>query len=91
VGVPPSRIADLLAIMGDTVDNIPGVPGIGQKRAAALLEKYGSLDEVLAHTADLKGKRRRRSKSIETPRGCTSASAPSTPRSPSTSCSTISA
>jgi DNA polymerase-1 len=57
-GVPPSRIADLLAIMGDSVDNIPGVPGIGQKGAAALLDKYGSLDEVLAHTPELKGKQK---------------------------------
>jgi DNA polymerase-1 len=57
-GVPPSQIPDLLAIMGDDVDNIPGVPGIGQKGAAALLEKYGSLDALLAHTADLKGKQK---------------------------------
>ena len=45
-GVPPAQIPDLLALMGDDVDNIPGVPGIGQKGAAALLEKYGSLDGV---------------------------------------------
>jgi DNA polymerase-1 len=57
-GVPPERIADLLALMGDSVDNIPGVPGIGQKGAAALLEKYGSLDGVLDHTAELKGKQK---------------------------------
>src|SRR4051794_31003762 len=57
-GVPPERIPDLLALMGDDVDNIPGVPGIGQKGAAALLEKYGSLDGVLAHLADLKGKQK---------------------------------
>jgi DNA polymerase-1 len=57
-GVPPARIADLLALMGDSVDNIPGVPGIGQKGAAALLEKYGSLDGVLDHIGELKGKQR---------------------------------
>src|SRR5262249_40587797 len=57
-GVPPARIPDLLALMGDDVDNIPGVPGIGQKGAAALLEKYGSLDGVLAHLDDLKGKQK---------------------------------
>jgi len=57
-GVPPSQIADLLAIMGDTVDNIPGVPGIGQKGAAALLEKYGSIEGILAHTGELKGKQK---------------------------------
>ena len=57
-GVAPSQIPDLLAIMGDSVDNIPGVPGIGQKGAAALLEKYGSLDAILAHTDELKGKQK---------------------------------
>ncbi|MCY0988167.1 DNA polymerase [Nannocystis sp. ILAH1] len=57
-GVPPAQIADLLALMGDTVDNIPGVPGIGQKGAAGLLEKYGSLDGVYAHIEELKGKQK---------------------------------
>lgn len=57
-GVPPARIPDLLALMGDAVDNIPGVPGIGEKGAAALLEKYGSLDGVLAHIGELKGKQK---------------------------------
>src|SRR5262249_27929467 len=57
-GVPPALIPDLLALMGDDVDNIPGVPGIGQKGAATLLEKYGSLDGVLAHTGELKGKQK---------------------------------
>jgi DNA polymerase-1 len=57
-GVPPAQIPDLLALMGDDVDNIPGVPGIGQKGAAGLLEKYGSLDGVLAHTGELKGKQK---------------------------------
>jgi DNA polymerase-1 len=57
-GVPPGLIPDLLALMGDAVDNIPGVPGIGQKGAAGLLEKYGSLDGVLAHLDELKGKQK---------------------------------
>jgi DNA polymerase-1 len=57
-GVPPARIPDLLALMGDSVDNIPGVPGIGEKGAAGLLEKYGSLDGVLANLGELKGKQR---------------------------------
>ncbi len=57
-GVLPAQIADLLALMGDSVDNIPGVPGIGQKGAAALLAKYGSLDGVLAHAAELGGRQR---------------------------------
>jgi len=57
-GVPPGLIPDLLALMGDDVDNIPGVPGIGQKGAASLLEKYGSLDGVLEHLGLLKGKQK---------------------------------
>ena len=46
MGVPPSQMADLLALMGDSSDNIPGCPGVGPKKAAALLLSYGSLDEV---------------------------------------------
>ena len=57
-GVAPALIPDLLALMGDDIDNIPGVPGIGQKGAASLLEKYGSLDGVLAHLDELKGKQK---------------------------------
>lgn len=57
-GVPPARIPDLLALMGDSVDNIPGVPGVGQKGAAALLDKYGSLDGIYAHLDELKGKQK---------------------------------
>ena len=47
-GVPPSRIIDLLSLMGDSSDNIPGVPGIGEKTALKLLREFGSLDNVLA-------------------------------------------
>lgn len=57
-GVQPALIPDLLALMGDDVDNIPGVPGVGQKGAATLLEKYGSLEGVLTHTHELKGKQK---------------------------------
>jgi DNA polymerase-1 len=57
-GVAPRLIPDLLALVGDTVDNIPGVPGIGQKGAAQLLERFGSLEGVLAATAELKGKQK---------------------------------
>ncbi|MGA7965551.1 MAG: DNA polymerase I [Gammaproteobacteria bacterium] len=55
-GVPPGCIIDLLALMGDTSDNIPGVPGVGPKTAAKWLQEYGSLDELLAHTDEIKGK-----------------------------------
>jgi len=57
-GVWPNQIVDYLAMMGDAVDNIPGVPGIGAKTAATLLDTYGSLDGVLAHVEDLKGRQR---------------------------------
>ncbi len=55
-GVPPSQFRDLLALLGDKVDNVPGVPGIGQKGAAKLLADYGSLAGVLAHVDELKGR-----------------------------------
>jgi DNA polymerase-1 len=57
-GVRPEQMVDLLALMGDSVDNIPGVDGIGQKGAASLLEKYGSLDEILRNLGELKGRQR---------------------------------
>ncbi len=52
-GVPPSRMVDLLALMGDSSDNIPGVPKIGEKTAVELLKQFGSLDELLARTAEV--------------------------------------
>ena len=59
-GVLPEKFVDLLALMGDKVDNIPGVPGIGQKTAQKLLDDYGDLAGVLAHTSELKGKTKER-------------------------------
>lgn len=56
--VYPEQIIDLLAMMGDASDNIPGLPGIGPKTAATLLNQYGTLDEIYAHIDELKGKRR---------------------------------
>jgi len=55
-GVPPERIVDLLALMGDSSDNIPGIPRVGPKTAAKWLNEYGSLDDVLARADDIKGK-----------------------------------
>ena len=55
-GVPPVRIIDLLALMGDSSDNIPGVPKVGPKTAAKWLNQYGSLDAVIASAGDIKGK-----------------------------------
>jgi len=56
-GVTPVRIADYLALVGDTVDNIPGVAGVGPKTAAKWLNEYGSLEGVLAHADELKPER----------------------------------
>ncbi len=55
-GVPPERIIDYLALVGDTSDNIPGVPKVGPKTAAKWLNEYGSLDEIIAHAGEIKGK-----------------------------------
>ena len=52
-GVPPARIADYLALVGDSTDNIPGIPGIGPKTASALLREHGSLEGVLAAAPEL--------------------------------------
>lgn len=52
----PLQIIDLKGLMGDTSDNIPGVPGIGEKTALKLLHQYGSVEEVLSHLDELKGK-----------------------------------
>ena len=53
-GVPPGQVGDLLALTGDKIDNIPGVPGVGEKTAASLLKEYGTLENVLANAANLK-------------------------------------
>jgi DNA polymerase-1 len=58
-GVRPDKLGDLLALTGDSVDNVPGVPGIGPKTAAALLDEYGTLEGVLAAAPALKQKARR--------------------------------
>ena len=55
-GVPPERIVDWLALVGDTSDNIPGVPRVGAKTAAKWLDQYGSLDGIIEHAEDIKGK-----------------------------------
>lgn len=55
-GVPPERIIDYLALMGDTSDNIPGVPKVGPKTAAKWLNEFGSLDEIIARADEVKGK-----------------------------------
>ena len=59
LGVPPERVTDFLALVGDTSDNVPGVKGIGDKGAQKLLAEYGNLENLLAHAADVAGKRPR--------------------------------
>jgi DNA polymerase-1 len=55
-GVTAAQVPDFLGLKGDTSDNIPGVPGVGEKTAAKLLQEYGSLDAVLEHAGEIKGK-----------------------------------
>ncbi len=58
-GVPPEAIPDLIGLKGDSSDNIPGVPGIGEKTAAQLLSEHGTLEEVLANVDQISGKKRK--------------------------------
>ncbi|HVI05172.1 MAG TPA: DNA polymerase I, partial [Sphingomicrobium sp.] len=52
-GVPPEKVGDVLALMGDSVDNVPGVPGIGPKTASQLIQQFGDLETVLASTGEI--------------------------------------
>jgi DNA polymerase I len=58
-GVPPELVTDLMGLRGDTSDNIPGVPGIGEKTAAQLLQRFGSLEDVLAGVEEVSGAKRK--------------------------------
>jgi DNA polymerase I len=58
-GVAPHQVVDVLALMGDSIDNIKGVPGIGEKGARDLIATYGTLEELLAHAHDISNKRYR--------------------------------
>ncbi len=58
-GVPPERVADVLGLAGDTSDNIPGVPGIGEKTAAELVQRFGNLEDVLKWASLVNGRKRR--------------------------------
>jgi DNA polymerase I len=58
-GIPPELIPDFIGLKGDTSDNIPGVPGIGDKTAAELLQRFGSLESVLEHVEDISGAKRK--------------------------------
>ena len=58
-GVPPELVPDLIGLKGDTSDNIPGVPGVGDKTAAQLLQRFGSLERVLESTDEISGAKRK--------------------------------
>jgi 5'-3' exonuclease len=58
-GVLPSQVVDVLALMGDTIDNIKGVPGIGEKGARDLIATYGSVENLLGHVSEISNKRYR--------------------------------
>ncbi len=58
-GIPPDKITDFYGLKGDTSDNIPGVPGIGDKTAAQLLQEFGTLEEVLANVDKISGAKRK--------------------------------
>ncbi len=57
-GVPPEQVLEVLGLAGDTSDNIPGVPGIGEKTAATLIQEFGSIENLLGHIDQVKGKKR---------------------------------
>src|SRR5712692_5970531 len=59
LGVPPEKVIDLMALLGDTVDNIPGAKGIGEKGATELIQKYGSVENALDHADEVSNKRYR--------------------------------
>ncbi|HKN25727.1 MAG TPA: DNA polymerase I [Candidatus Acidoferrum sp.] len=59
LGVPPEKVIDLMALLGDTIDNIPGAKGIGEKGATELIQKYGTVENALAHADEVPNKRYR--------------------------------
>src|SRR4029079_8499683 len=58
-GVPPNKVIDVQALVGDTSDNVPGVPGIGVKTAAALIQEYGDLETLLGTAGEMQWPKRR--------------------------------
>ena len=59
MGVPPAKVPDVMALMGDSIDNIPGAKGIGEKGARELIRRFGSAEAALKHAAEVEGKRYR--------------------------------
>ncbi len=52
-GVPPKQLGDVLALMGDSIDNVPGIAGVGPKTASALVREFGTLENMFAHLDDI--------------------------------------
>jgi DNA polymerase I len=61
LGVPPEHVVDYLGLIGDSSDNVPGVPGIGPKTAIQLIQQFGAIESILAHVGEITGKRARES------------------------------
>src|SRR5206468_6700288 len=61
LGVPPARVIDVMALRGDSIDNIPGAPGIGDKGSVELIQRFGSLETALEHAAEVERKTYRES------------------------------
>ena len=61
LGVPPERVIDVMALRGDSIDNVPGAPGIGDKGSVELIQRFGSLEQLLAHAEEVQQKRYRES------------------------------
>jgi len=59
LGVPPEKVVDVMSLMGDNIDNIPGAKGIGEKGATELIQKYGSVENALEHASEVSNKRYR--------------------------------
>src|SRR6266853_5496777 len=59
MGVPPEKVADVMALMGDSIDNIPGAKGIGEKGAKELIRRFGSAEAALERASEVEGKRYR--------------------------------
>ena len=61
LGVPPERVVDVMALRGDSIDNIPGAPGIGDKGSVELIQRYGTLEGLLEHASEVERKTYRES------------------------------
>ena len=61
LGVPPERVVDVMALRGDAIDNIPGAPGIGDKGSVELIQRFGTVEELLDHAAEVERKTYRES------------------------------